>query len=130
MKIIILRQTAREFMKSAKDLEIKAPEGEWRYFKFISKETVLGIYQNKDEGLGLHADFFKYFLGQFTPEITESFSIQQLNNFEDFCFELNELLNNKNSIFDLSVSNLWIWSNKEKTLSLPPKLKTYLNFDS
>ncbi len=129
MKSIILRQSAKSFFKTSSEIENRIPNGEWRYFKFISKKEVLGIYQNDLEGRDLHPDFFKYFLGQFSPTLNKTFSIQESENFEAFCDTLNALLYENVQIFDLSVTNFWIWSDqKNEVLEVPKKLKAYLSF--
>ncbi len=130
MKLIILRQNSIDFFKKACKLESSLPKGQWRYFKFESKEEVLGLYENSNEGINLHPDFFKYFLGQFTPTLNDHILISQFKNFTDFCLYLNDLLHKNVKIFDLSVSSFWIWTNEEKNILVPKKLKNYLNFNN
>ncbi len=130
MKLIILRQNSVDFFKKASKLESSLPEGEWRYFKFKSEKQVLGLYENSHEGIDLHPDFFKYFLGQFPPTLSDHIVISQLKNFKDFCLYLNNVLHKDVKIFDLSVSHFWIWTDEEKTILIPKKLKNYLSLSS
>lgn len=128
MKIIILRHSATDFFIEAKKIEESTPEGEWRYFKFSSMDSVLGIYENESQGIDIHPDFFKCFLGQFSPSVESNFDIIQCSDFNEFCETLNKLLMNNEPVLDLSVNGLWLWTVNEKKLALPKKLKTYLSY--
>jgi len=128
MKIIILRHEASNFFTEAKNIEKKFPDGEWRHFKFSSSKSVLGIYENTTEGLEIHSDFFKYFYGQFSPEVENEFDVMEYDDFKSFCESLNKLLNEDKKILDLSVDGLWIWTVDSKELKLSPKLKAYLSY--
>ncbi|MGH1468906.1 MAG: hypothetical protein ACRBBP_08525 [Bdellovibrionales bacterium] len=130
MKIIILRQNMSNFLKEASSAETTAPNGEWRYFKFKSEDEVLGLYENNTEGIEAHPDFFKYFLGQFSPKTTQTVSVNQSKNFEDFCLSLNSILNEGHEILDLSYSNYWIWTNQKSGSRVPKKLQDFLSFNS
>ncbi len=126
MKILILRQSADDFFDSAVEVEKTHPDGEWRYFKFISKSKVLGIYESETGDIKTHKDFFKYFYGQFKPVAKTDFNVTQCESFESFCLKLNDFLINQVEILDLSVDGLWIWTHEESQLKLSPKLKEFL----
>ncbi len=127
MKITILRHNAEKFFIEAAKLEDKTPNGHWRYFKFNSKNEILGLYEGAKEGFDSHPDFFKYFFGQFSPNTTQNISIHQADNFEAFCLTLNSTLIDDQEILDLSCSNYWIWTKNGDT-QVPPKLKDFLSF--
>jgi phosphomevalonate kinase len=134
MHITAVEGNKNSFFKKASQIETDLPNGEWRFFKFVSKNEIWALYSDHENGNHkAHKDFFKYFLGQFTPQCPTTMSISQSSDFSEFCETLNEVLNKSLEVYDLSVHSLWIWHapliNKSEVVELPKKLRSYLNFD-
>jgi|GEM_PF-2697420 len=131
MFITIIETNANAFFSQSQSLEQDHPGGIWRYCRFINKDNVVGIFEtekNLQGGIDAHEDFFKYFLGLFSPTLNKGFELHQTDNFKDFCLKLNTLLNNKKNIYDLSVQEKWIWSEGDE-IKIPGNLLNFLSFD-
>jgi len=128
MHITPIEQHSDDFFKTAKKLENH--DGRWRYFKFASADRVKGVFETKqkiDGSLRVHPDFFKYFLGLFTPSLKNELCIHQEKTFLDFCTKLNSLLEEKKEVYDLSSVDLWIWA-EGADVTVPKQLSDFLNF--
>jgi hypothetical protein len=131
MDIVILETDAKTFFSNAKKLEKTCPEGRWKYCKFLNENTVTGIFESDKPAKGsfnAHDDFFKYFLGLFSPKLEKTFKLHQEKTFNEFCTKLNSLLNEEIKIYDLSVTQKWIWSEGDAT-DVPEKLLAFLDFE-
>ena len=131
MNLIIFDTDAKNFFQQAKDLENSFPLGYWRYVKFIDSRKVNALFETEKEirnSFPLHTDFFKYFLGTFSPSLEKNIDVYQLEGFESFCLKLNSLLCKNIDVFDLSVSKRWIWT-KGDSVQVSDKLFSFLEFN-
>jgi len=131
MHLTILNTDAKTFFQNAKDLESSCPTGHWRHFRFLKSDNVIALFETEQAtktSIPLHENFFKYFLGTFSPGLEQTLDIHQMEDFQSFCLKLNSLLENKIEIFDLSVSKYWIWS-KGSGNQIPKKLFSFLEFN-
>lgn len=136
MFIFPLEGPAKLFFDNALKFEELCPQGEWRYFNFIEKNRVQGLFQTEDcpaeleiyDFLKPHEDFFSFFLGLYKPELSESLDVLQFETFSDFCLGLNQALGENKKIFDLSKNKFWIWTeDRASNLTIPSRLKDYLS---
>jgi len=131
MHLTILDTDAKSFFQQASDLEKSFPVGCWRYVKFADANKVTALFETEQEtqnSISLNKNFFKYFLGTFSPSLEKNIDIHQLEDFKNFCIKLNTLLDQKNDVFDLSVSKKWIWS-QGNSVQVSDKLFSFLEFN-
>jgi len=131
MNILVLETDADSFFKSAQTIEKNAPSGQWRYCKFIDGNKVLAIFEtenNLKDCIQSHPDFFKYFLGLFSPKLETTFKLHQETSFSNFCVKLNSILIEGKAVYDLSAPQKWIWSEGDET-NIPDKLFSFLDFN-
>jgi hypothetical protein len=139
-ELLVLDLKVEETLKISKEIE-DSLAGDWVFFDvtdgtkafaiFALKENQSAKLQNSVYEKGLlqaNDKFLEYLLGLFTPETKTELSVVKHNNFKDFCFDLNNILNNKKRVYDLSRKDLWIWHepNDNNFLKMGEKLKDFL----